>query len=261
MILLLVISLPFSDGLSMSKYGVYFLGRRGIVIFTPLAIVLPGSIKESVASTIETQRPPRDVDVGGGFDLLSYKEPADKDVLYPKSVYGRWICEKVVAKVEGDAFQAESAHRSLGWKQQNLQPGMKERFETRYIESPFFGNSGVVLDRGYELASRTGAADVRWDVDRPNYLQHGNTKLSVVKRSVEVPNDQGFGFDELFSVVDPMVTRAVQIKRRYRRAYDAQGNRVIEGLEIMKTFRVLDGIAGTEMPTSTVKSQIKLVRP
>ena len=228
---------------------------------TPFAIVLPGSIKESVASTIDLQRPPRDVDVGGGFDLLSYKEPAN-DVMYPKSIDGRWVCERVVIKVEGDNFQAESAYRSLGGKQQqNLQPGMKERYEIRYIESPFFGNSGVVLDRGYELASRTGATDVRWDINSPNKLQYGNTKLSVVKRSVEVPNDQGFGFDELFSLVDPMVTRAIQIKRRYRRAYDEQGNRVIEGLEIMKTFRVLDGIAGTEMPTSTVKSHIKLVRP
>lgn len=32
----------------------------------------------------------------------------------------------------------------------------------------------------------------------------------------------------------------------------------MEGLEIVKTYRVLDGIAGAEMPTSTTKTQIRL---
>ena len=55
--------------------------------------------------------------------------------------------------------------------------------------------------------------------------------------------------------------RAVRVKRRYRRALDEKsGGRIVEGLEIMKTYRVLDGIAGVEMPTSTTESQIKLTR-
>ena len=36
---------------------------------------------------------------------------------------------------------------------------------------------------------------------------------------------------------------------------------VVEGLEIVKTFRVLDGVAGVEMPTSTAKSKLRLTRP
>ena len=36
--------------------------------------------------------------------------------------------------------------------------------------------------------------------------------------------------------------------------------RVVEGLEIVTTYRVLDGIAGTEYPTSTTKATIRLTR-
>ena len=54
---------------------------------------------------------------------------------------------------------------------------------------------------------------------------------------------------------------AVRIQRRFRRANDATGARVVEGLEIQKTYRVLDGIAGIEFPTSTLKSTLRLVRP
>ena len=120
----------------------------------------------------------------------------------------------------------------------------------------------MVLDRGFEFSSRAMTKDVIWTVEKPNSLELENKlKLIVVKRAVEVPSDKGFGFDELIRVEDGITTRAIQVKRRYRRSFDEQGSRVIEGLEIMKTFRVLDGIAGTEFPTSTVKSQIRLVRP
>ena len=99
-------------------------------------------------------------------------------------------------------------------------------------------------------------------MENPDVLEFDSkVKLVVVKRSVEPPTDKGFGSDELIRVEDGVTTRAIQVKRRYRRAFDDQGNRVVEGLEIIKTFRVLDGIAGTEFPTSTIKSQIRLVRP
>ena len=55
--------------------------------------------------------------------------------------------------------------------------------------------------------------------------------------------------------------KAARVQRRYRRSFDSSGNRVVEGLEIVKTFRVLDGVAGLEMPTSTTKSQLRLIRP
>jgi hypothetical protein len=233
------------------------INRRVFLEVSPFLIASP---KASFAAL-----PPasRDVEVGGGYDLLSEKRgAAESDVIYPPSMEGPWNCERVVTRVEGDKFQAGEAYRCLGGVPSLLQEGSIEKFDTRYIGSPKIEIPGVVVDRGFELSSRVKTKDVQWNVEKPNVLEFGNkVKLVVVKRSVEVPSDKGFGFDELIRVEDGITTRAVQVKRRYRRSYDDQGNRVVEGLEIMKTFRVLDGIAGTELPTSTVKSQLRLVRP
>ncbi len=233
------------------------VNRRAFLQVSPILVATPAVSYAAL--------PPasRDVEVGGGYDLLSEKRgSAVGDVIYPQSMEGAWKCVRTVARVEGDKFQAGEAFRCLGGKPSLLQEGSTERFETQYISSPAIDIPGVVVDRAFEISSRAKIKDVQWKVENPNSLEFDNkVKLVVVKRSVEVPSDKGFGFDELIRVEDGATTRAVQIKRRYRRAFDEQGNRVVEGLEIMKTFRVLDGIAGTEFPTSTVKSQIRLVRP
>jgi len=229
------------------------VNRRLFLKVSPVLIGFPPT--NSFAAT-----PYRDIEVGGGYDLLSEKRgAAEADVVYPISMEGLWNCERVVARVEGDKFQAGEAYRCLGGTP--LVEGSIERFETRYISSPKIEISGVVVDRGFEISSRAKTENVQWKVEQPNLLQIDNkVKLAVVKRSVEVPSDKGFGFDELLRVQDGITIRAVQVKRRYRRSFDDQGNRVVDGLEIMKTFRVLDGISG-ELPTSTVKTQIRLVRP
>lgn len=240
------------DGLSLNRQ----VDRRFFLEVSPVLIASPAS---SFAAL-----PPasRDVEVGGGYDLLSQKRgAADEDVIYPKSMEGRWNCVRTVARVEGDKFQAGEAYRCLGGNPGLLKEGSIESFETQYIGSPVIQIPGVVVDRGFEASSRAMTKDVQWDVATPNVLEFNKVKIVVVKRSVEIPSDKGFGFDELLRVEDGTTTRAVQIKRRYRRAFDDQGNRIVEGLEILKTFRVLDGIAGTEYPTSTVKSQIRLARP
>ena len=249
------IALSFSscDGLSLDRQT----NRRVFLEVSPFLIASPA------ASFAALPPASRDVDVGGGYDLLSEKRgAAEQDAIYPKSMEGPWRCERIVARVEGDTFQAGEAFRCLGGKSSMLQEGKTEVFDTRYIVSPAIETSGVVVDRGFEISSRAKTEDVQWNVEKPNSLIFKkNVKLVVVKRSVEVPSDQGFGFDELLRVEDGTTTRAIRVKRRYRRSFDDQGNRVVEGLEIMKTFRVLDGIAGTEFPTSTIKSQIRLVRP
>jgi len=56
------------------------------------------------------------------------------------------------------------------------------------------------------------------------------------------------------------IVYATRVQRRWRRATTDEGDRVVEGLEIQKTYRVLDGIASIETPTSTVKSTIRLTR-
>eukprot|EP00555_Chaetoceros_dichaeta_P012762 CAMPEP_0198257086 /NCGR_PEP_ID=MMETSP1447-20131203/6844_1 /TAXON_ID=420782 /ORGANISM="Chaetoceros dichaeta, Strain CCMP1751" /LENGTH=352 /DNA_ID=CAMNT_0043943893 /DNA_START=232 /DNA_END=1290 /DNA_ORIENTATION=+ len=92
-------------------------------------------------------------------------------------------------------------------------------------------------------------------------------ELVVVDRTIEAPSENGFGYNELIRITTAAgglapgnVIRAARVKRRFRRAFDKDGNRVVEGLEIVKTFRVLDGVAG-EIPTSTTKSQIQFFRP
>ena len=91
----------------------------------------------------------------------------------------------------------------------------------------------------------------------------------VVERSAELPSGRGWGGSELYSITtaagglfgDSKVQKAARVQRRYRRAFDAQGNRIVEGIEICKTYRVLDGVAGVEMPTSTTKSMLRFTRP
>lgn len=205
--------------------------------------------------------PTRSVDAGGGFDLLAKRQLSDKDVVFPISMEGLWNCERQVTSVEGDAFAAETVWRSLGGGKKRNFPRDKETFSTRYVSSSLVDNSYMVLDRGYEIGSRASTDNVMWTVEQPDQLTFDKTELSIVRRSLEVPTDEGFGYQELLRITDGPFVRAALVKRRYRRAFDEAGNRVVQGLEIVKTFRVLDGIAGTEFPTSTTKSQIRMTRP
>jgi hypothetical protein len=237
-----------SEGINNS---VRLFARRSFLASLMIAIPLKS---EAVV------QPPRSVvEVGGGFDLISGTSLGSKDVVYPQSMEGVWNCERVVTQSEGDSYMAETAWRSLGGGR--LLVGKPETFQARFIKSTKIGDSGVVLDRGFEVASRTGSNTVNWNVEQPDVLQFDKIQLCVVQRSVELPSDKGFGFKELYRIEEGPFTRAAQVKRRYRRAFDENGNRVVEGLEIMKTFRVLDNVAGTEKPTSTTKAQIRLTRP
>ena len=101
----------------------------------------------------------RTVDVGGGFDLLGDVRLAQKDVLYPISMEGLWKCQRVVTQVEGDSFQAESAWKALGGG--GLRANKAETYQTKFVRSPFFGDSGVVNDRGFDLGSRGGIPTAR----------------------------------------------------------------------------------------------------
>ena len=229
--------------------------RRAILQRTlPTLISLPFS----AGAVVE---PPRSVvEVGGGFDLLSAPTIKEKDVVYPLSMEGIWTCQRIITQSEGDLFMAETAWKSLGGGKTGSTFKQAESFQVKFIRSDAIPD-GVVLDRGFEMTSRTKSQSVEWNPEAPNVLAYDKTKLSVVQRSVEFPSDKGFGFNELYRIDEGPFTRATQVKRRYRRAFDDSGNRVVEGLEIMKTYRVLDGIAGTEIPTSLTKSQIRFTKP
>lgn len=231
--------------------------------------------------------PPRIEGIGGGADLLADKALAVADVVYPPSLNGTWTCQRRVISVEGDAAQAEGAWRLLGGFGDDIRSAA-EVYTTRYVPQPE-GSSmaitgidgqryyGVVLDRGFELAQRVQGADVSWDRGSPDSLSYSRSsggrasaaQLKVVQRSVELPSEKGWGSNELIRVTTDASTvlgsfeinYAARVQRRWRRATTESGARVVEGLEIVKTYRVLDGVAGVEYPTSTHKSTIRLQRP
>ena len=208
--------------------------------------------------------------IGGGFDVreISTKMKQTSDVLYPSSIVGVWDVKRLVTNVEGDVEQAKIGWSALAGNKPT--GGFKdvEKFQTRYLPNSTGGATTTILDRGFELASRSSpdsCTNIQWDsVILSCTDSKGKTlELAVVDRQIELPAEEGFGFNELIRITTSgALPRVVRVKRRYRRAYDESGkNRVIEGLEIMKTYRVLDGIAGIEMPTSTTKTQIRMTRP
>lgn len=288
----MLITLPFhwADALSTSKQW----NRRCVVnhlgcSVLPVALTTIPTISNASgpqgATPIQEAggRYTRVEGVGGGFDIRTSTTIKGQDVIYPSSMAGLWNCRRVVTSVEGDSGQAELAWRNLGGR-----GSIKdiESFDTRFLlpsdefnienSYSFEGKmlKGVVLDRGFEIESRNHECKATWTLEMPNVLSYvsddspSGVEIVTVQRKIELPSEKGFGFNELYRISssaggifgDNKIQRAVRVQRRYRRALDDEGNRIVEGLEIMKTFRVLDGIAGTEMPTSTTKSQMKLRR-
>ena len=225
--------------------------------------------------------PQRMLDVGGGVDIsvdTSSKTLSDPpNIVFPASLSGtRWICERTILSVEGDVYQAQTAWKTLGGPIRNFGPqAPPERYELQFL--PASDTHYSVLDRKYELTSRLAAmaaangksittdtndVAVQWNSHQPNLLRVLNTELAVIQRSVIPPNpNQGIvaGGQELIRIADGPFTRAVQIKQRFR-AGPSGDETSLEGLELIKTYRVLDGVAGTEFPTSTTKSLLKLTR-
>ena len=263
----------------------YALPRRHVVASAAALTGAPLTVWRTSAATIPPGFESRRVEgIGGGFDVLSEQPIAAVDVLYPPSLNGTWVCERRVAAVEGDVGQAQGAWKLLGGTGE-LQSG--EKYYVRFIDlrRPSDAITGLdgrryyadVFDRAFELESRTGGASVSWDARAPNLLRYERAsggagsaaELKVVQRTIEPPGDKGWGSNELIRVTTTSsafgssfnVTYATRVQRRWRRSTTSEGDRVVEGLEIIKTYRVLDGVAGVEMPTSTLKSTLRLTRP
>eukprot|EP00977_Amphora_coffeiformis_P012787 scaffold3234_cov166-Amphora_coffeaeformis.AAC.2 len=255
----------------MMMKSLFALGVIALLLAHPSDALLPPYVgggclisrSDFMWTTLSSLTPalqPRAVDVGEGVDLLSPSPRFGKpDGFFPVSMEGLWMCQRVVSNVDGDSFQANTAWKALGSKSNLPAP---ESYLTRFVKSPYEGDlaSYTVMDRGFDYASRSGTT-VDWSVREPNHLQSSNKiQLDVYSRLVELPNDQGWGSQELFKITDGPFLRAALVKRRFRRNFEGD-QRVVEGLEVVKTFRVLDGVAGTEYPTSTIRSQIRLTRP
>ena len=255
------------------------LDRRAFVTTTAALVVVVPIFSPAWAAVTGSL-----VDVGRGVDVSvdtsSARLSDPNHLVFPSSFVGRYTCERTLLSVEGDAYQAQNAWRGLGGD-----PGRAlfavgkapEVYETQLIPLQEDGGSNyAVVDRSFEWASRSstttssssssgGATSVQWNSQTPNTGTIGTTSLAVIQRSVILPNlDQGIvaGGQELVRLRDgtgPLATtRAVQVKTRFRPAASPPYD--LEGLELVKTYRVLDGIAGTEFPTSTTKSILKLKR-
>ena len=224
--------------------------------------------------------------IGGGFDILSESPPGD--VLYPPFLNGTWLCQRVVTSVEGDVGQARGAWKLLGGDG-DFDARQPETYEVKFLDTRRAGSItgldgrtyyGMVLDRGFEMDSRTHGARVQWDDLKPGTLAYERSagglgsaaELRVVQRSVETPSQssQGWGSNELVRVTtsstqpllgEVKIDYAVRRLQRFKRGdITEDGRRRVEGLEIVKTYRVLDGVAGIEYPTSTTKSVLRLTR-
>ena len=268
-----------------------FIRNYGAAIAT-IATCNPASAAPLPLQTASSgsSSPVRVEEVGGGFDLLSpspsfLKSP---DVFYPSSMSDTsWRVQRVITSVEGDVSQALVAWRSLGGGDERaFKERLTEGYEVKFIVAPdamagadyvYEGKTvrSAILDRSFEISHRIdGDTVVNWDPTSgaPNTLAHkrndDEVELVVVQRRIEPPSETGFGSDELVRIKSSAggafkslsVYRAARVRRRWRRGFDeATGKRVVDGLEIVTTYRVLDGVAGTEMPTSTTKSRIRMV--
>ena len=257
------------------------------------AVILGGSVTSASAA-------PPPASLGGGIALVGTQESLIRDTIFPASILGEWICKRTLTEVQGDVGQAELMWQILNAKRPNDDGFQKQRvdtYRTRFIQPPIeyaersrytFQDEmleGVVLDRGFELTSR-GAIDVSWDVRTPGKIKYGYiearkggnsnmVQLEVVQRSSSLPSEEGFGMsNELIRILTPgsfsiKTERACRVQRRYRRGFSEggdedkknTGSRIIEGIELVKTYRVLDGIAGIEYPTSMAKYVLRLERP
>ena len=214
-------------------------------------------------------------EIGGGFDLLSPPTIPTKDVYCPKSMSANlWRVQRIITDIEGDVGQANIIWQSLGGGSNKdiFTKQQTEVYESKFI-IPNDNSNNSILDRGYELSSRNtdSSFSISYDPEiSPNDLSYtrsgsnsGIVSLKIVQRTVEPITDLGFGSDELYRIEEstnfgPKLYRAARVRRRFRRGYDeSTGKRIVDGIEIVTTYRVLDGIAGIEMPTSTCKSRLR----
>jgi len=268
--------------------------RREILLFSSAAVILPSilCVQPSIANAATAPLPlqttsgiERVEGIGGGLDLLSPKPLSYSEVFYPNSMINtKWKVQRVITSVEGDLGQAALSWQLLGGADERaFTSKLTEVYESTYISPPttlddakyeYEGKilQAAILDRGSELSSRTGVDrdTIQWDV-KSNSVSYERNKddkvnLTIVRRNNELPTDQGFGFDEICRIESSAggifsgtnVYRAARVRRRYRRGFDeTTGQRILDAIEVVTTHRVLDGIAGIELPTSTTKSRLR----
>ena len=224
--------------------------------------------------------------IGGGLDLLTPQPLSSSDVFYPSSMIDntKWKVQRVVTSVEGDLGQAALSWQLLGGGSElAFTSKLTEVYDASFVAAPntmddanyeYDGKMlhAAILDRRGELSSRTGIANdaIQWDAKGSSisYTRNNNdaVSLTVVRRKIEPPSEEGFGSDEIYRIESSAggifsgtnLYRAARVRRRFRRGFDeGSGKRILDAIEVVTTHRVLDGIAGIELPTSTCKSRLR----
>lgn len=192
--------------------------------------------------------------VSAAANLKEILERSDVD--FPPELKGDWRTLRKITLVEGDAGMAEAVWRGFGGTGDFK--ALTETYTTRFM----LVKDRVVVDRGLEIQSRIGEGGEivgDWTPDRLKYTRGGKNEVErevdirVWQRSVE--HLEGVGYKELSSITNNGFERIAEVKRRYRPGSGGAW----DGLEIIKTFRLLDGVVG-DLPTSTIKSRIRLER-
>ena len=82
------------------------------------------------------------------------------------------------------------------------------------------------------MQSRRPSASVSWDPRKPGTLKYtgagGETELSVVQRSIELPSEKGWGGNELISLTVSIVSERGRERGRERRETGERENRESE---------------------------------
>ncbi|KAL7551122.1 hypothetical protein ACHAWF_014321 [Thalassiosira exigua] len=264
-------------------------GLAGSMSMTSSFFVLPKVSGAATPAPLQTAGGSaiRVEEIGGGLDLLSPNPSllSSSDVFYPSSMINtRWKVQRVVTSVEGDLGQAALAWKLLGGSDERaFTSKLTEVYEVQFIAAPeamkdatyeYGGKSlrAAILDRTSELSSRMNLAidAVDWDtdaIDSIGYTRNNDgVNIKVFQRKIERPTEVGFGSDEIYRIQSSAggifagtnVYRAARVRRRYRRGFDeSTGKRILDCIEIVTTHRVLDGVAGIELPTSTCKSRLR----
>lgn len=256
-------------------------------IFTSSSIFLPQASQAATPLPLQSSSGAsvRIEELGSGLDLFSPKAMAS-EVYYPSSMADtKWRVQRVVTSVEGNLEQSALAWKLLGGSDERaFTSKLTEVYEADFIAAPegmkdatytFEGKTmqSAILDRSLELSSRIGMDKGSILLDTPNnsieYTRNNNegpVNLTVVSRKIEPPTESGFGSDEVYRILSSAggifagsnVYRCARVRRRFRRGFDeSSGKRILDGIEIVTTHRVLDGVAGIERPTSTCKTRLR----
>jgi len=255
-------------------------------VFASSSLFLPQKCEAATPLPLQTSSGAqvRIEELGGGFDILSPKPLSASEVYYPSSMIDtKWRVQRVVTSVEGNLEQSALTWKLLGGSDERaFTSKLTEVYEADFIAAPenmkdatytFEGKPmrPAILDRSLELSSRVGIDKGLIQLDtQSNTLEYtrnnneGQVNLTIVARKIEPPTEEGFGSDEIYRILSSAggifanVYRCARVRRRFRRGFDeSTGKRILDGIEIVTTHRVLDGVAGIELPTSTCKTRLR----